>query len=97
MNINQSIIFEEPSMDLIEIDKEPSMDLIEIDIDNSLDLIKFDKDRLDLMKVDDNIIKNTIINLEKEEIELDIDKIRNEIKMEKQLNIPLLLLLSSLI
>jgi hypothetical protein len=46
---------------------------------------------------DDKIIKNTIINLEKEELDLDINKIRNEIKNEKQLNIPLLLLLSSLI
>ena len=45
------------------------------------------------------IINNTIINLEKnkEELDLDINKIRNEIKIEKQLNIPLLLLLSSLI
>ena len=40
-----------------------------------------------------------MVNLEKnkEEINLDINQIRNEIKMEKQPNIPLLLLLSSLI
>ena len=45
------------------------------------------------------IIKNTIINLEKnkEEIKLDINQIRNEIKRETQPNIPFLLLLSSLI
>jgi hypothetical protein len=97
MNINRSIIFEEPLIDLIKFDIEPSIDFIEIDIDNSLDLIKFDKDRLDLMKVDNKIIKNTIINLENEELDLDINKIRNEIKMEKQQDISLLLLLSSLI
>ena len=55
------------------------------------------------MKIDyineKDVIKNTIINLEKnkEEIKLDINQIRNEIKRETQPNIPFLLVLSSLI
>ena len=85
-------IYKEPSIDLIEIDKEISI--------NTLELMKVDYINESYIRDDETynkIIKNTIINLEKEEIDLDINKIRNEIKIEKQLNIPLLLLLSSLI
>jgi len=81
-------------MDLIEFNKEISFD--------TLELMKVDYINDSYIKNDEiynKIIKNTIINLEKnkEDINLDINQIRNEIKMEKQPNIPLLLLLSSLI
>jgi FAD synthase len=73
-----------------------------------MDLIEFNKeiynDTLEMMKVDyirddetyNKIIKNTI-EKNKEEIYLDINQIRNEIKRDTEPNIPFLLLLSSLI
>ena len=93
--------FEKPEIELLKVDKElinnfekPEINLLKVEIDL---INNFEKSEIELLKVDKKFKNNKDIIEMDEEIELDINEIRKEINKENKPNIPLFLILSSLI